>query len=77
MTGPGQLMVLELVPPPGRPYPPERLPDVIGQQITVDVTVGGRPFRTPGTVEAAELQPSGNLQLTVRLAGATLPRQAS
>lgn len=70
---PGQLMVLELTAPPGRPYPPERVPDVLGQQITVDVTVGGRPFLTPGTVQAAELLDTGNLQLTIRLAGATLP----
>lgn len=71
-----QLMVLELTAPPGRrPYPPERLADVLGKQITVDVTVGGRPFRTPGTVQAAELLDSGNLQLTIRLDGAD-PRRS-
>jgi hypothetical protein len=62
-----QQLVVELEPPAGTPYPPERVADVIGHPLTFDVQVGGRPFRMAGTVQDAELLESGNLRLTVQL----------
>lgn len=67
-----QLMVLELVPPPDRPYPPGGLDALIGHPIVVNVEVGGQPFQAPGAITGAELLPTGNLRLTVRLVWAPL-----